>query len=389
MGDAKLEAGSGSATDTRESVRVEPIDHPRDTVRFVKTWWRVYRDDPQWVPPLIFERKQFFDPAKNPYFRAADSQSFIAYRSGEALGTISATIDHYYQEHEPGVGFFGFFEFVDDLDVARALLDAASGWLRGRGMHSAIGPFNLNTNHEFGLLVDGFDTPPYVANPHNSEYFQTIYGKLGLEKAMDWYAYKILPDSAGLPRIAKVAKRFVDGHPEIQIRSLDKKNYQSDAMLLHKIYDDAWEHNWGHSRISLDEFLHLADGFKGIIDTSLCFVAEIEGQVAAISVTLPDYNQVVKQMNGRLFPFGWWKFLRGGRSIDTVRVFMLGVAQEFQHLPLGAPLYWKTWERCLEMGIREAEASLVLENNTRMRSALERMGAEIYKTYRTYEYSLS
>jgi GNAT superfamily N-acetyltransferase len=373
---------------SESSVQVEAIAHPRDTVRFVKTWWRVYRDDPQWVPPLIFERKKFFDPAVNPYFKLADSQSFIASRSGEAVGTISATVDHNYQEHEPGVGFFGFFEFIDDLEVARALLDAACSWLRGKGMRSAIGPFNLNTNHEFGLLVDGFDTPPFVANPHNSDYFQGVYEKLGLVKIMDWYAYKMTTTSSGVPRIEKLAKRFMSRHPEVTIRTLDMKNYDSDVMLIHKIYDDAWEQNWGHTRISQEEFVYLANGFKGIIDSSFCFFAEIEGKVAAISVTLPDYNQVVKNMNGRLFPLGWWQFLRGRKSIDRVRVFMLGVAQEFQHLPLGAPLYWKTVERCRETNMPVGEASLILETNTRMRGAMERMGAEIWKTYRTYECTL-
>ncbi len=364
------------------------IQHPRDTGRFVKAWWRVYRDDPQWVPPLISERKRFFDPRKNPYFEGAEIQSFIATRDGEAVGTISATIDGSYQEHEPGVGFFGFFEFIEDLEVARSLFAAACDWLRSRGMSSVVGPFNLNTNHEFGLLVDGFDTAPYIANPHNSAYFAKFYEELGLSKIMDWYAYRIDPEGGKVARMRQVADRFLSRHPEVTIRNLDTKNFDADAALLHEIYDDAWEHNWGHVRVSASEFSYLAGNLKSILDPSLCFVAEVGGQPAAISVTLPDYNQVVKQVNGRLFPTGWWKILRERRRIDAVRIFMLGVKQEFQRLPLGAPLYCRTWERGLALGVREAEASLILETNTRMRRAVERMGGTIYKTYRNYQYSL-
>jgi GNAT superfamily N-acetyltransferase len=373
------------------SVKVEAIEHPRDTGRFVKTWWRVYRDDPQWVPPLIGERKRFFNPKKNPYFETARIQSFIATRDGEAVGTLSATIDHSYQEFDPGVGLFGFFEFIDDFEVASSLFEAGCDWLRDQGMTSAIGPFNLNTNHEFGLLIDGFDTDPYVANPHNSAYFPLMYEKLGLTKIMDWYAYKMDPGSERATRMGEIAERFLKRNPQVTIRNLNvssSREFEADVAVLHEIYDDAWEHNWGHVRVSKREFLYLANNLKTIIDPSLCFVAEVDGQPAAISVTLPDYNRLVKHIDGRLFPTGWWKILRGRRSINAVRIFMLGVKQEFQHLPLGAPLYSKTWERGLALGVREAEASLILETNTRMRRTLERMGAEIYKTYRNYQISL-
>jgi GNAT superfamily N-acetyltransferase len=369
-------------------VEVRAIQHPRDTKEFVRTWWRVYRDDPCWVPPLLFERKRFFDPRKNPYFKYADVQCFLATRDGEALGTIAATVDHQYQEHDPGAAFFGFFEFVDDLEVARALLDAACDWLRGRGMTKVIGPFNLNSNHEFALLVDGFETDPFIANPHNSAYFAPIYEKLGLRKVMDWYAYEIDLKSDKVSRMRKVASRLLSRNPEIKLRNLDMKNFERDILLLHQIYDDAWEHNWGHVRVSREEFLYLANGFKMAIDPSLCFVAEVAGEVAGISVSFPNLNPVVKSLNGRILPFGWLKLLRGGRGLKNFRVFMLGIAQKHQNLPLGAPLYAATWDRALKLGMDVAEASLILEDNFRMRQALEKMGGVIHKTYRHYELDL-
>jgi GNAT superfamily N-acetyltransferase len=375
-------------SDLGRDLEIRAITHPKDTKAFVESWRYIYRDDPQWVPPLTFERKTFFHPDKNPYFKVATVQCFMAYRGAQALGTIAATVDHKYQEEEPGTGFFGFFEFVEDENVARALLDAACEWLRERGMTSVIGPFNLSSNHEFALLVDGFDTPPTAANPHNSAYFPVLYEKLGLRKVMDWFAYDIDPSGPEIARMEKLSARLLRGHPEISFRQLDMKRFDEEVKLLHDIYNDAWSHNWGHVQVTDEEFHHLAQNFKSFIDPSFCFVAEVSGQAAGLSVCFPDLNQVVKRANGRIFPFGWYHLLFGRKDIDRMRIFMLGIKHEFQHLPLGAPIYLKTYQRCLEKGVRVAEASLILETNTRMRGALEKMGGVISKTYRSYEMSL-
>lgn len=367
------------------SVEVAPISLPRETERFVRTWFTIYQHDPHWVPPLFFERKQFFDPARNPYFKHARVAYFIATRDGRDVGTIAATVDEVYQAEDPGTGFFGFFEFIDDVEVAAALFGAARQWLADQGMQKVIGPFNFNTNHEFGLLVDGFDSDPYVANPHNSAYYPGIYEALGMRPAMDWYAYRCDAEMPGIKKMQRVAERMMSRHPEIRIRALDLKRFDEEVELVHQVYVDAWEQNWAHVRVSDEEFEFIARGLKQIIEPELCFVAEIGDQVAGISVTLPDFNQVVKKMNGRIFPFGWVHLLMKKRYMNRARVFMLGVAQEFQSLPLGAALYARTFKVALERGYRWGEASLILENNTRMRGALEKMGATIEKTYRNYE----
>jgi GNAT superfamily N-acetyltransferase len=365
-------------------VRVREISLPRDRLTFIKTWWRAHRGDPQWVPPLIAERKAFLDPRKNPYFTTAEVQCFIASVAGEDVGTLAVTVDRPYQARDPGMGFFGFFEFIDDEAVARALFEAGCAWLRARGMDRAMGPLSFNTNHEFGLLVEGFDTGPFIANPHNAAYFAAIYEKLGLESNMDWYAYWIDAGAAVESRINKVAERFVSRHPEMTLRCFDVSKWDREVGILHEIYDDAWEENWGHVQVSTEEFRFIADGFKAVVDPTLCYVVELEGKPVAVSITLPNLNLVLKKMNGRLFPFGWRHLAFGRKSIDELRVFMLGVKQEFQKLPLGAILYQKTWARALEMGVRGGEASLILQNNAAMNGALERMG-RVYKTYRTYE----
>ena len=364
-------------------VEIRPIRLPEDTTKFVKAWWPIYEDDPHWVPPLIFERKQFFDPSKNPYHQHADIQCFMAFRDGEPVGTISAQVDHPYQEIEPGVGFFGFFEFVDDVDIAACLMNAACDWLREQGMTEARGPFNFNTNHEFGCLIDGFDTDPAIANPHNRDYYQRVYEAIGMVKSKDWYAYWM--DKGPVPpRIARIAERFIDRHPEITYRKGDMKNYEQELEVIHEIYEDAWSDNWGHTQFSREEFEFVANGVKPLIDPNLFWIAEVEGEPAAMALTLPDYNQVVMNLNGRLFPFGWWHWLTGRSKIDQIRVWVLGVKRKFQHLALGAPLYYFTWQEGMKMDITGAEASLVYEDNHRMRGALEKLGGRVYKTYRIW-----
>ncbi len=371
------------------TLQIRPVQLPTDAAAFVKSWWPIYADCDEWVPPLVFERKDFLNPRKNPYFQVADVRLFMAYRDGRPVGTIAATVDHELQKTEPGIGMFGFFEFEDDEEAARALFKAATDWLAKQGMHTARGPFNFNSNHEFGLLIDGFDTPPAISNPHNLPYYQRIYEEvLGLEKAMDWYAYWM--DKGPVPpTIERIGKRFMDRNPNIEIRNLDLSKWDEEVALVKEIYNDAWTDNWGHIHMTDAEIDFLADGLKQILDPRLCFMAYVDGDAAAVSITLLDYNQVAKKMNGHLFPFGWFHFLRERRRIDALRIFILGVKREYQRMPIGAPLYLKTWENGMTMDIKGAEASLILETNHRMRGALEKLGARIYKTYRTYEAPLA
>jgi GNAT superfamily N-acetyltransferase len=367
------------------SVEVIPLSLPGDSLRFMKPWFAIYANDPHWVPPLLIERKRFFDPRRNPYFKVADVQCFVARREGRDVGTIATVVDHAYQRHERGTGFFGFFEFVDDLEVAAALLGAAREWQADRGMKKLIGPFNFNTNHDFGLLVDGFDSDPSIANPHNAAYYPSRYLELGLRPVKDWFAYRVATSLPGFDKMQRVADRLLGRHPELRIRSLDLDRFDDEVTRLRTIYTDAWQQNWGHVEVGEEEFRFIAEGFRQVIDPDLCLIAEVGDQPVAISVTLPDLNPVVKQMKGRLWPFGWYFFLTRAKRVTRVRVFMLGVASAYQSLPLGAILYAKTAEIAACKGYREGEASLILEDNHRMRGALEKLGAAIVKTYRNYE----
>ena len=367
------------------SVEVLPISLPGDILRFMKPWYAIYANDPHWVPPLVLERKRFFDPRRNPYFDVAEVQCFVARRDGRDVGTIAAVVDQDAQEHQPGTGFFGFFEFIDDLEVAAALLGAAREWQADRGMNRLVGPFNFNTNHDFGLLVDGFDSDPSIANPHNAAYYPPIYEALGLRPVKDWYAYRVDAQLVGFEKMQRVSDRMLARHPEIRIRSLDLDDFDAEVDRLRKIYVDAWKQNWGHVEVGEAEFRFIAEGFRQVIDPDLCLVAEIGDEPIAISITLPDLNPVVKQMKGRFWPFGWYYFLTRARRTTRVRIFMLGVASAYQSLPIGAVLYARTSVIAIAKGYREGEASLILEDNHRMRGALEKLGATIVKTYRNYE----
>jgi GNAT superfamily N-acetyltransferase len=366
------------------AIEVRPIQLPRDAAAFIDVWWTIYAGDQHWVPPLRFERKEFLDPKHNPYFAVATIQCFVAYRDGKPVGTISAQVDHGYQKIENKVGFFGFFEFVDDEAVARALLDAARDWLRGQGMTRMMGPFSFNTNHECGLLVDGFDSDPMVMMVWNRPYYPAMYEKLGLAKAKDLLAYWLANNGPVPPRVAALADRFTERHPEVKIRPLNLKDFNGEVRRVLSIYNSAWEDNWGFVKMTEPEFLKMAKGVEPMLDPRYCYMAEIGDEAVAFSITLPDYNSVVKPMNGRIFPFGWWYWLTLPKKVDKIRVFTLGVHKKYQHMPLGAPLYKRTWDAGVAAGVKGAEASWILEDNTRMRGALEKLGGRVYKTYRIY-----
>jgi len=365
-------------------VRVETIELPRDAAKFIKAWWPICGVDPHWVPPLVFERKQFLNPAKNPFFKHGRVQCFMAWRGTACVGTISAHIDQSIQAQEPGVGFIGFYEFIDDESVAIALADAACSWLREQGMYLARGPFNFNANHEFGTLVEGFDSDPCIANPTNQSYYDRLYHAAQFAKAKDWYAYWF--DQAGPSTyMASVGERFLARNTEVTLRPFDKTNWDEELNLIYDIYNDAWSEQWSHSKVTREEVKQIADGVKPLIEEKLIWFAFVHDEPAAFSLSMPDWNQVVKGMNGRVLPFGWYRLLTGRNKISAMRIWMLGVKRKFQHLPLGVPLYLQTWEEGRKRGFTGAEGSLIIEDNYRMRGALEKLGGRIYKTYRIYE----
>lgn len=367
-------------------VVVAPARDSGSLDRFIRLPWRIYADDPAWVPPLLSDVRKLLDPS-HPLHEHADAEYFLALRDGEPGGRIAAVVNHRYNDfHDVRTGFIGLFESVDDQEVADALLETATEWLRERGMTEVIGPFNLSTNDELyspGILLDGFDRPPVLLMAHNPPYYAGLFEGAGWEKAKDLLAYW-LEDEAPPPRLVRAMDRVQRSVEGLVIREMDLKRLSQEVERIKEVYNSAWERNWGFTPLSDAEIRHLAKDLKPIVDPRFALMAEVDGEPIGFALALPDYNQALKHVNGRLFPFGLLKLLWYRRKIDRVRVITLGLKPEYRRRGIDALLYLRIYQNGIPAGYTKAEASWILEDNWGMRRGLERMGAYVYKTYRVY-----
>ncbi len=376
------------------SLTVRPVSGRRDLKRFVKTPFSIHRDHPNWVPPLIMERMKFLNRSKNPYFDHAEVELFIAERDGEPVGRISAQIDSRWDEYRGGNdGQFGFFETVDDPEVASALLDAGCEWLASRGREKVYGPMDFTTNDETGIMIDGFDHRPVILEPWHPPYYHALIESNGFGKAMDllmWHLEmgKLKEGLEFHPAIHEAAQKSLDEH-SITIRSMRKSDMANEIARFHEVYNEAWGDNWGFVPITDDEVEFHAADLKMILDEDWAMIAETaDGEVVGAALTLPDINQVLPKLNGRLLPFGWYRFLRGKRKIDVVRILALGVKKKYQHTGVAAALYVRHMQTTDPDGVMAGEAGWILETNEPMNRALEGMGGVVNKKFRIYEKSL-
>jgi GNAT superfamily N-acetyltransferase len=371
----------------RRALEVRPVASKRELNTFIKLPWRLYRNEPNWVPPLVFDRKRFLDRSRNPFFKHAEVELFLAWRGEQPVGRISAQIDHNFNEfqhHEWGM--FGFFECENDPEVASALLGAASEWLAARGRDRMVGPMDFTTNDECGVLVDGYDRLPTVLTNWHHPYYPGLIEGAGLTKAMDLYMWSldVTQREHVHPAIWRVAED-VERKYGITVRNMRKKDMEAEIGRFLEVYNAAWERNWGFVPLTEEEVRHYAKDLKQILDENWAFIAEKDGEPVGAALTLPDYNQVFRHLNGRLLPFGWAKFLWYKRKIDRVRVFALGVKPEYQHTGAGAKLYERHWEAGERTHQGRGETGWTLESNKPMNRAMERMGGKIVRTYRVYE----
>jgi GNAT superfamily N-acetyltransferase len=371
----------------RGTVEVRPVAGKRELHAFIKLPWRVYRNEPRWVPPLLMDRKRFLDRHRNPFFKHAEAEFFLAWRGGQPVGRITAHIDRHFNEFQHhDWGLFGFFECENDPEAAAALLSAAEGWLRARGRDRMVGPMNFTTNDESGVLIDGYDLPPSVLTDWHHPYYPGLIEGAGLTKAMDLYMWSLAVADRGSvhPSIWRVAAE-VESKYGIQVRNMRKKDMQAEIGRFLEVYNAAWERNWGFVPLTEEEVRHYAKDLKPLLDENWAFVAEKDGQPVAAALTLLDYNQVLRHMNGRILPFGWAKFLWYRRKIDRVRVFALGAKPEWQHTGVAARLYELHYDAAEQSPQKSGETGWTLETNTRMNRAMGRMGGKITRTYRVYE----
>jgi GNAT superfamily N-acetyltransferase len=367
-------------------VAIAPVRSPRDLDAFIRLPWRLYKDDKNWVPPLVSSERKMLDPARNPFWRRAEAEHFLASREGRLVGRVSAVENRAHNEfHQEKTGFWGYFESEDDPAVAAALFDAAAGWLRGRGLSRMLGPANPSLNDPCGLLVDGFKWPPFVLMTYNPPSYVKLVEGAGFSKAMDLWAYIIPATDLVRDKIDRVAAA-VQERAEVVIRPVDLARFDEELDLIKTVYNNAWVKNWGFVPMTDEEIQFAADDMKAILLPGLSYVAELRGRPVGFAFALPDINHALKRCDGSLFPFGWIYFLKFMlKKIPTFRLVALGVAREHQSLGIGTLFYHKFIEEGLRLGYKAAELSWVLETNDLMNRPIRAMGAKPYKTYRLYE----
>jgi len=371
------------------SLTIRPVRSGRDLERFVDLPYRLHQGTP-WIPPLKLERRLFLNRRLNPYFKHGEAEYFLALRGERVVGRVSAQIDRAFNEfHQNRWGMFGFLELEDDPEAMTALLDAAEDWLRERGCDQMVGPMDFSMNEESGVLIEGHELEPLIRQPWHPPYYQRLCEGAGLGKAMDLYSWflDISDRQDMLPVLPELDERARTEHG-VKIRRMSRRHLRQEMERFAEIYNAAWADNWGfvpYSKADLDAYtvdMHL------VFAREWFMVAEKDGETIAVAITLPDTNQALKKMKGRLLPLGWWHFLNRNRIADRVRVGFLGVKPEHQHTGVAASLYVEHFDTAERSRQKCGEAGWILETNEAMNRGLEAMSAEIVKKYRVYERSL-
>ncbi len=374
------------------NLKIIPVEGAADFKRFIKLPYRLYQDDPRWIPPLYRERKETLHPKKNPYYQHATVRLFLALDGDRPVGRISAQIDHQYEKfHGERVGHFGFFESENDPEIAKALLNAAEEFAKKNGARRILGPFSFSINEESGLLIDGFDQPLMIMTPYNPTYYPPFVENNGFTKAKDLYAWWCEGKHL-LPEAAQVAEQ-VSQYPGLKIRKVEKRRLEQELQTIFSIYNSAWEKNWGFIPFLPEEVAKVAQELKLILDPEIALLAEVNGETAGICLGVPNLYEVIGDLKGRLFPFGFAKLLRRIRTkkFRSLRLMLLGVKKEFRGSVLGGLsvlLYTEISRRSYQAGYVGGELGWTLEDNHKINAGIEFMGGKRIKTFRIYEKDL-
>ena len=382
-----MAAGNSGSSQT-DHISVTAVASRRDLMEFIKYPLRLYRGDPCFVPHLLWERKKFFS-SKNPIFKFTDVTYLLARdRHGEVVGRVTGHLNHRHNEFTgEKTGFFGFFECVERLDVARVLMQTVEDWHCDRGMTAVRGPFNFSTNEECAFLAEGFDKPPAFMMPYTKRYYLEFLGRLGYEGVKDLLAYDYSYQGYIPEQWARLSRR-VRERTNVRVRTMEPRHFKEEVETAFNIYNLAWERNWGFVPMTKEQFRHTARDLKAIVDPVVALIAEKDGKPVGFSLSLPDYNVLLKKMGGRLFPFGFLYMLFGKRLIHRIRVITLGVIPQYRNRGIEVLLYHDTFKNGVEKGYMSCEMSWILEDNVMMNRAMERVGAVPYKRYRIFEKKL-
>ncbi len=372
-----------------DPVTVKPVESKKELDTFIKFPWKVYRGEQyyeNWVPPLLLDEKTLFNPDKHPFYKHAEMQTFLAYRGDKTVGRIAAILDYQYiKSRNQNTGYFGFFECFDDKETATELFETAARWLKEREMDKIIGPISPTPNHILGLLINSFDRPPVLQTPYNPEYYIPLYEQWGLTKEEDHFAYYLHRDtlqlSEKLVRVNELARK----RGQITFRPINMKNFEEEVEIIRYLWNEAWRNNVDHVPWTKDEFFHMAKDMKLIAIPELVLLAFVKGEPAGFSIPLPNINEILIKMNGRLVHPGTLKLLFGKRKLELLRLAILGVIPKFQNMGIDSIFIYEAYTRGVAIGFQAAELSLILEENWKLRNLLESWGCQRYKTYRVYQ----
>ena len=367
---------------------IRAVRTPKDTREFIGFLWTIYQEDPHWVPPLWMDRRKLMDRKKNPFYAHADAEFFIAEKDGRMVGRIAAIVNHNHnKEHNDKIGFFGFFECVEDQDVANALLNTAATYLKEKGMVAMRGPASPSVNDEYGLLIEGFDSAPIILMTYNPPYYAALLETYGFSKAKDLYSYILSQDKVYSEKLERVNALVKERHGLV-LRSLDMKHFDQEVQLIKEVYNKAWMYNWGAVPMTDAEISALAADLKPIVVPDLVIFAEIKGKTIGFGLSLPDINVALKyNKQGWLLP-GLYQMMRRKKEINLVRIIVLGVLPEYQYTGAAGVLFYETAVRAKNLGYFYGDAGWILEDNEKMVRAAKTLNGELYKKYRVYEKSI-
>lgn len=374
-------------------LQILPVTSRRLKKKFIQFPYDLYKDDPLWVPPLKAERSDVLNEKKNPFFQNASCQLYIAMKGDNVVGRISAHINHLHNErYNEKTGFFGFFDCVNDADVAKALFHTAETWIETHGMNKVLGPMSFSTNEEVGILIEGFDTKPFIFMPHNYPYYDELIKACGYTKAKDLIAWAY-DATRPVPEPAQQIADCVKEYPGLVVREVNMKNIEHDIHIIADIFNSAWSKNWGFVPWTEAELKKMAKDLKLILDPRFALIAEVNGQPAAISIALPNLNDIIFDLKGDLFPFGIFKLIYRLKThkIKSARLCLLGIKKEFRNdilAGLSVYLYTEMHRRALPLGFKHNELSWTLEDNGKINMGIQMMGGVAYKKMRVFEKGL-
>lgn len=366
-------------------IHIEKVKSRKDLKKFIRFPWNVYKDDPNWVPPLIMEIKERLDNKKNPFFEHAEMDLFLANKGDEVVGRVAAILDENHNKvHNEKIVFFGLYESFNDLETAESLLAQAAEWGKERGMDVLRGPMSLCMNDECAFLLEGFDSPPVIMMPYNPRYYLELMEKCEMVKAKDLYAFYMQREHEAAAKVRGIVEKARE-EIKVEIRCADMKNLDEEAKKIQFVYNQAWEKNWGFVPWTQSEMDYMVKKLKQIADPSLVILAEHKERPVGFAFGLPNYNEVLKRMNGRLTPLGILKFLYYRKKIKGMRGIVFGILKEYRMTGLSYLLFSELERNAIKEGYEWGETSWQLEDNVAINKFIESLGGRIYKKYRIFE----